>query len=237
MTDINSQDDFLRALDENPHWREAVRALILSEEVLQLPVRFTAYMIRTDAFMEQAEAFLADLLEFNRQQAEFNPKVEGFMEGQAEFKVDALTRIDRLESDIGRLNSSIAKYEIGRNPRSLVREVADDLQYVDVVSPEEMDELGEQAIAAGLLSREERRSFTEADLVIEATDGAKPCYLAVEVANTANRQDAERARRNAQVIAELKGCNARPVIVSLRNDDEVDGDIQAGLLAWYQVFQ
>ena len=235
MTDINSQDDFLRALDENPHWREAVRALILSEEVLQLPVRFTAYMIRTDAFMEQAEAFLADLLEFNRQQAEFNPKVEGFMEGQAEFKVEALTRFNRLESDIGRLNSFFAKYEIGRNPRSLVREVSDDLQYVGVVSPEEMDELGEQAIAAGLLPREDRRSFTEADLVIKATDGANPCYLAVEVANTANRQDAERARRNAQIIAEFKGCNARPVIASVRNDDEVDGDIRSGLLGWYQV--
>ena len=43
MTTINSQEDFLRALRENPEWKEAVRALILGEELLQLPARFNAF--------------------------------------------------------------------------------------------------------------------------------------------------------------------------------------------------
>ena len=34
VTTINSLDDFLRALDANPSWREAVRARILGEELL-----------------------------------------------------------------------------------------------------------------------------------------------------------------------------------------------------------
>ena len=40
MTSINSLDDFLNAMDNNPAWREAVRARILGEELMQLPLRF-----------------------------------------------------------------------------------------------------------------------------------------------------------------------------------------------------
>ena len=44
VTTINSLDDFLRALDANPSWREAVRTRILGEELLQLPVKFDAFV-------------------------------------------------------------------------------------------------------------------------------------------------------------------------------------------------
>ena len=44
MTTINSQEDLLRALRENPEWKEAVRALILGEELLQIPTRFNAFV-------------------------------------------------------------------------------------------------------------------------------------------------------------------------------------------------
>ena len=44
MTTINSQDDFLEALRNNPQWRDTVRAQILGEELLQLPVKFDAFV-------------------------------------------------------------------------------------------------------------------------------------------------------------------------------------------------
>ena len=49
MTTINSQDDFLEALRNTPQWRDAVRSQILGEELLQLPVKF-------DAFVEEHRA-------------------------------------------------------------------------------------------------------------------------------------------------------------------------------------
>ena len=258
MTEINSQDDFLRALEENPQWRQAVRALILGEEVLQLPVRFNAFMIRTEAFMERTEAFLADQAEFNRQvtgfmerteglleqQAEFNRQVTGFMERteglleqQAEFNRQVLVRFGRMESDIGNLKGFFAEYKVNQYAFDLVGEVYNDLEYVRTVPREEVGQMAQQAIAAGFLERGDRRSFVEADMVIEATDGAAPCYLAVEVSYTADRHDAERARRNARIITELRGCAARPVIASVRNDDELDHDIQSGFMGWYQITQ
>ena len=43
MTTINNQDDFLEALRNNPQWRDAVRAQILGEDLLKLPVKFDAF--------------------------------------------------------------------------------------------------------------------------------------------------------------------------------------------------
>ena len=328
MTDFNSHEDFLRALEENPQWKEAVRLIILGEEVLQLPVRFTAFMIRTEAFMERieafmadqvefnrrqvdfnrmfqgfmerTEAFMADQVEFNRQQVDFNRKVEGFMERteafmadqvefnrqvttfmadqvefnrqvttfmadqtefnrkvegfmertdamitelvdlnrqQAEFNRQVLIRFDRMEGDIGNIKGFFAEYKVTQHARFVVRELDDDLQYVRNVPPEEMEQMGLQAIAEGLLPRSEWRSFMEADLVIETTDGANPRYLVLEISYTGDRRDVDRARRNASIIAELKNCPARPVVASVRNVDEVDEDIQSGFMTWYQISQ
>ena len=272
MATINSQEDFLRALAENPQWKEAVRAQLLGEEVLQLPARFNAFMERTDAFMERTEAFMADQTEFNRQvtafmadqtefnrkvtafmadQTEFNRKVEGFMDRtdamiaelvdlnrqQAEFNRQVLIRFDRMEGDIGNLKGFYAEYKVVQHARFVVRELDDTLQYVRTVPSEEMEQLGLQAIAEGLLPRGDWRSFMEADLVIETTDGAQPCYYAVEISYTGDPRDVERARRNASILSELKGCPARPVVASVRNVDEVDEDVQTGFLRWYQISQ
>ena len=55
MTTINSPDDFLRALDANPSWREAVRTCILGEELLQLPVKFDAFAQEQGKRLENVE--------------------------------------------------------------------------------------------------------------------------------------------------------------------------------------
>ena len=54
-TTINSLDDFLRALDANPSWREAVRTRILGEELLQLPVKFDAFAHEQGKRLENVE--------------------------------------------------------------------------------------------------------------------------------------------------------------------------------------
>ena len=63
MTTINSPDDFLRALDANPSWREAVRTPILGEDLLQLPVKFDTFVeehrtthINIDARLDRIES-------------------------------------------------------------------------------------------------------------------------------------------------------------------------------------
>ena len=80
MTTINSQEDFLRALDENPQWRDAVRDRILGQELLNLPARFEAFVQRMDAFIEQQVILNKNLLE----------------------------RMDRIEADVAQLKTDVA---------------------------------------------------------------------------------------------------------------------------------
>ena len=66
MTTINTLDDFLQALDANPAWREAVRARILGDELLQLPVRFEAFVQEQKAFNQEQKDFTLSNDDLNR---------------------------------------------------------------------------------------------------------------------------------------------------------------------------
>ena len=60
MTTINSMQDFSRLLREHPDWRDEVRRLLLTDELLELPQRFAEYAEETDkrldALLTQAAA-------------------------------------------------------------------------------------------------------------------------------------------------------------------------------------
>ena len=58
MTTINTLDDFLRAFDDNPAWRDAVRARILGEDILQLPAQFNAFAERQQETNERLDRTL-----------------------------------------------------------------------------------------------------------------------------------------------------------------------------------
>ena len=73
MTTINNLDDFLQALDANPSWREAVRSQILGEELLQLPVRFSAFANQQEAWNAKQETWNENAtIPFNRIEADMS---------------------------------------------------------------------------------------------------------------------------------------------------------------------
>ena len=83
-------------------------------------------------------------------------------------------------------------------------------------------------MAGNSLPRDVSRSFRNADLVIEATDGTDTQYIAMEVSYTANLRDCERAMRNAGLITQLTGKQAYAAVGSVLNDREAAQSIEAG---------
>ncbi len=59
MVIIHTADDFIRAMDENPEWLEAVRARILTSEFLGLPRRFEELSAVVERLAETQDAALA----------------------------------------------------------------------------------------------------------------------------------------------------------------------------------
>ena len=86
MAMINTEAYFLRALSEHPEWKASVRAQILGEELLQLPVQFQAFVQQQQQFNDRMQEFVEQQREFNDQQRRFNDRFEA--------------RMDRIEGDI-----------------------------------------------------------------------------------------------------------------------------------------
>lgn len=94
MTTINTMQDFSRLLREHPDWRDEVRRLLLTDELLELPQRFAEYTEVTDKRLDSIEVRL-DVID-----ARLDALVK-----QAEA---TNRRLDALERDVG-----IIKRDIG----------------------------------------------------------------------------------------------------------------------------
>ena len=226
MTTINSQEDFLRALSENPEWRAAVRAQILDDELRQLPAKFDAFVeeqrdfnARLTASIEELSATTKELREFNRAQKDINERLARSM--------------DRIANDIGQLRGWFARLNAAEFAPVIAWEMG--MPFVRSLSRGELSQMAQQAIRDGL-SRDSLRSFINADVIIEATQAdATTCYIAVEASYTADHRDADRALRNVGYMTRFTGLPAYPCIVSVRNDRELGPDILQGNVFWYPI--
>ena len=204
MAMINTEADFLRALSEHPEWKASVRAQILGEELLQLPVQF-------QAFVQQQQ-------QFNDQQRRFNDRFE--------------VRMDRIEGDISVVKGGHARSRgVDAAPA-----IADDLglAYIRTVPRAELVAMARALIDADITAGD-RRSFRDADLIIEAASGAEAVYVAVEMSYTADRRDSDRTERNARYLAQYTGGPAHAAVASVRNDHELQSLIDAGDIHWHQL--
>ncbi len=267
MATINTEADFLRALTEHPEWKSAVRAQILGEELLQLPVQFQVFVQRQLEFNGRMEEFVDQQRQFNNQvqgsiyqiqeanarqeeanarqeeanarqeeanarQEEANAQQREFNAQQREFNARFEARMDRIEGDISVVKGGHARSRgIDAAPA-----IADDLglEYVRTISRAELvalaRELDDTDVTTG-----DRRSFRDADLIIEASDGNETVYAAVEVSYTADRRDSDRAGRNARYLARLRRCLAHAVVASVRNDHALQELVDAGDIHWHQL--
>ena len=97
MTTINTSNDLLRLLEEDAQFYQAARRLILTNELLELPTRFNAFVDRVDGFITKQDQFNeeqreinAELRQFNQEQRQFNEEQRQFNEEQRQFNEEQL---------------------------------------------------------------------------------------------------------------------------------------------------
>ena len=232
MTSINSQEDFLQALRDNPAWREAVRVQILGEELIQLPARFNAFVDQMTVFVEQMTTFVEDQKAFNQRMITFVEDQKAFNHAQETFNTNATARFNRMESDIGDIKGTMAQDKVIAEAAIITDDL--DLQHVRNLTPADLVEIVRNAAAGQPLSNELRR-FRRADLVIEASDKGQTTYLAVEISYTGALEDLARAIYNAEILRQQTNCPALAVIASIRNTNEVEAAIDQNQVIWHQI--
>ena len=226
MTTINTVDDFLQALDANPSWREAVRARILGEELLQLPMRFEVFVQEQRAFNEEQRAFNEDMRTFTAEQRAINDELRAFNAEQRTMNQNFQTRFDRMESDNSTLKGDYAVNKAARDAQYIAEDMG--LRFVRVLTIDDLSRM-----AGSDLPRDIHRSFRNADLAIEAADSTDTRYIAMEVSFSAGRWDCERAIRNAELITRFTGKPAQAAVASMRNDREATQSIESGAVYWH----
>ena len=233
MVTISTPEELLRALRENPEWKEAVRREILTEELLNLPARFEQFVATTEQFiaktgqfMADTGQFMADTGEFIAEQRQFNERVEGFME-----RTNA--RFGRIESDISNMRGEYARNNALREAADIAEDMG--FQMVRAWTEEDLRELIRTADTTGI-AVSDLRSFRRADLIIEAMDtGGFTNYIAVEVSNEADERDTHRALRNAALMTRFTSQAARAAIASVRNDRRIQQTIDRGEVYWHEL--
>lgn len=229
MTTINTLDDFLQALDDNPSWREGVRARILDEELRQLPVRFNAFVEEQRAFNREIRGAVEEIRAATEELRAFNEEQRVVNEEQRAWNRNTTERFNRMEGDM----SIFKNFYASRQPFNDAHGIAGDfgLEFVRVLTMEDLSRMGGNS-----LPRDVHRSFRNADLVIEGADETGSLsYIVIEVSYTADTRDTGRAIRNAELITRFTGRPAQPVIASMRNDYEVQELIESGAVHWYEV--
>ncbi len=233
MTTINNQDDFLEALRNNPQWRDAVRAQILGEDLLQLPVKFDAFVEeqnaqneKFDTFMEEQRAQNEKFDTFMEEQRAQNEKFDAFVEEHRTTHINIDARFDRMEGDFGTIKGDLARTRTVQDAQGIASDMG--LQFVRTLSATDLSQM-----AGNALPRDVGRSFRNADLVIEATDGTGTRYIVMEVSFTADRRDCDRAIRNARLIESFTGKPVQPAIASVRNHREASEAVESGAVYWH----
>jgi hypothetical protein len=244
---VSDFHDLMRLLDQHPEWRAELRRLLLTEELLSLPqvVRELAQdaralaeaQARTEERLEQlAEALRiltqrVDLLAEAQARTEealriLTQRVDRLAEAQARTE----KRVDRLADVVGQLRGS----DLERRYRERAHAYFDDLLAdIHVLPPQELAAVADRALAAGVLSRQERKDVLDVDIIVRGRrwEDQADAYLAVEVSAVVYEGDVERAIRRAGLLSRITGTPTVPVVAGQAITPEAE-QLARSLRAW-----
>ena len=235
MTTINTIEDLARILKEQPTWAEALRALILSEDLLALPARFERFIEEQRQvndeqrqFNEGQQSFNDEQRQFNKGQQSFNDEQRQFNEGQQSFNDEQrqfnkgqhqinegiIQRLNTIEGRLGNLEGG--QFERNVRSKAFARAIVSlgfESAYVamnqDGLTDPRLTQSIERAIRSGAINRETVVDLYETDLIVSARDNR---HLVVEVSITADHSDIQRAKARASILADITNGTAIPAV-------------------------
>ena len=233
MFPINTIDDLFQVLDENPKILEAVRARVLTRELLELPQVFAEFVKTTDKRFEAVEKRLDGIDERLDGIDERLDGIDGRLDG-----IDG--RLDGHDKHLRRIDNSLGVLKGGHARSAALRDtalIADSMGFdlVRTMSQREIISLARSQNAQGI-PKNELQSFVRTDLIMEVVNGSEEvCYIAVEISFTVDERDTDRAIRNAKFLTQFTGKPAYAAVAGLDRDNRIQSSIEAGDVFWHQL--
>ena len=237
---IDTIEDLVRIMDERPEWVEAMRARLLTREVLELPQKIASLTEQLDRYVASTNQRLDNIeARLGGHDARFDAVDARFDAVDAKFDaVDA--RFDAVDTAFQKMRDDMAPLKAAHARNAGLEDaftIADDmgLRRTRTLSRDDLWEMTESAqttdIPTNIL-----RSFRRADLVIEAKDkNGETCFIAVEISFTANGRDTDRAVRNAELLTRLTGKPSYAAVAGLNQDNRIQASFESGEVFWHQL--
>lgn len=214
MTTINDISDLIRILRDNPAWAEAVRSVLLSQELLKLPEEFAVLAKNIKENAETVNRRLESLeagqqrLEAGQQQLEAN-------------QAQLLNTVNGMRGELGNLSGSffqrraanfadrVARRDFRLRQTSLIH-------HADQVGDSRLKPILDEAVddASNTFTENDAASVEQADAVIagKAPDGSDT-YLVVETSITVVKDDVDRARDRAELLERATGAGTHALVI------------------------
>ena len=221
MTTINDISDLIRILRDDPAWADAVRSVLLSQELLRLPEEVAAL---TKAFREHAETT-------NRRLESLEAGQDELKQGQAQLQTTVngmQTTVNGMRGELGNLSGS---YFQRRAANFAVRVARRDFHLRQTSLVHHADHVGDSTLKQMLddAAEDASRDFNEddaalveqADAVIagKAPDGTE-VYLLVEASITILKDDVDRAKDRAELLQRAVGATTHALVIGEAIADE-----------------
>lgn len=197
------------ALRSDEALRDELRSVLLTQELLELPERFAAFVAEVRSFVAATEA------RFERIEADI-----------AVLKTDVAvlkTDVAGLKTDVARLKGSDLEQQARVKGAAYLGTAG--FRRARLVTTEDLAELCEDALDAGRITPEDLRDVLAADVVFSARWDGEAVHVVGEVAGRVHVDDVERAERRAGTLSKVTGVRGMPMVLGASVDDP------AGVLA------
>ena len=248
MTTMNTPDDLIRLLRNDPDFRGTVRREVLTEELLGVPSRLSAVersivaLLESNATLQKSSAALQESTAATNRRLDMVEK-EIKLVGQ---------NVNRLDQTIREQTQAQSSFRGNHAQDAAIKESLDIAGlFADRHSlPSHMVEVWqmgrsalrdivrdhEQAlISLNLAGEGALRSFRRPDLIagvkhLAAEEDAEPeYYIAMEASYTVEEKDLVRATDNARIIRYVTGRSAYPVVAGVQLKDGLDEEMRQNI--------
>ncbi len=232
MTSINTFQDILDALEQNPAMVDAMRRRLLPDELLALPQQFAEFVRMT----QENNHLVAQRLEnLEAGQAQLYTRVSGIETDVAEIKVT----LSRMSGDLGRLIGSdyegfatnLAVRAVRREfgivqARNVAQQSPKDISYIN--------RLNNEAAENGIITDYEADDLEVADVIVmgQTGDGA-PVYVLAEISVTVHAGGVARAA----VLQRASGVRAIPMVIGTALSAQAAADAESAGVAFVALEQ
>lgn len=234
MTTINDIQDLHRILIEHPEWRDELRKIILTQELLDVPGRLDELTATVQALVDTSAALLEHAEATNRRLDSMESRMEG-MESRMESmdsRMDNLnTTVQNLKISVDRLRGDGLEDRLPNLIPPLVSREFDVRRIYPMWASrtlasndrrEEFERTLEEASDEGRITDDDETRLRVTDLIARSQrkSDRSTLWFAVEASGVISDEDVTRVVRSVNAIKKVYAQDAIPIVYGYEISDE-----------------